>query len=57
MRLYQRDITRHNRMMVLSKMVQVGRTENDIFLKALSFGVTEPTAKSYMKQLYARDQL
>jgi len=36
---------------VLSKMAQFGRCEAEIFAKAMSFGVTEPTARSYVKQL------
>jgi len=42
---------------ILSKMAQFGRTEHEIYEKAMSFGVTEPTARSYMKQLYARGEL
>jgi len=44
-------------MMTLSWMAELGRSEMEIFTKALSFGVTEPTARSYVKQLYARGQL
>jgi len=42
---------------VLSKMADFGASEMAIFEKALSWGVTEPTAKSYIRQLYARKQL
>jgi len=55
--VYQREFARYNRMAVLSKMAQLGRTEHEIYEKAMSFGVTEPTARSYMKQLYARGEL
>jgi len=44
-------------MITLSRMAGLGRTENEIFVKALSFGVTEPTARSYVRQLYARGEL
>ena len=57
MRLYQREITRHIRMEVLSKMAMNGKTDHEIYEKAVGFGVTENTARSYMKQLYARGQL
>ena len=55
--MYQREITRHFRIDVLSKMAQFGRTEHEIYEKAMSFGITESTARSYMKQLYARGEL
>jgi len=42
---------------VLSKMAQFGRSEHEIYEKAISFGVTETTARSYMRQLYARGEL
>jgi len=44
-------------MEILSKMAQFGKTEHEIYEKAVGFGVTESTARSYMKQLYARGQL
>jgi len=42
---------------VLSKMAQFGRSEMEIFAKAMSFGVTESTARSYIRQLHARKEL
>ena len=48
---------RHNRIDQLSIMARRGATENEIFEKALSIGVTKPTAKSYIKALYARGEL
>jgi len=42
---------------VLSKMAQFGRSEHEIYEKAISFGITESTARSYMRQLHARKEL
>ena len=53
----QNTMTRHNRINQLSSMARRGATEYEIFLKALSIGVTEPTAKSYIRELYARGEL
>jgi len=39
---------------VLSKMEQFGRSEHEIYEKAMSWGVTEQTARSYLNQLRAR---
>ena len=50
-------MTRHNRINQLSIMARNGRTEHEIFLKALSIGVTEQTANSYIRELYARGEL
>jgi len=48
---------RHNRIERLSIMARNGRTEDEIFDKALSIGVTEATANSYIRALYARGAL
>jgi len=48
---------RHNRIERFSIMAKNGKSEDEIFDKALSIGVTEATANSYIRALYARGVL
>lgn len=50
-------ITRGQRIMSLGVMARNGLTESQLYNKALAYGVTAKTAKSYIRALYARGEL
>ena len=50
-------ITRGQRIMNLGKMARKGMTESKLYNKALAYGVTDKTARSYIRALYARGEL
>jgi len=43
--------------MALGSQARKGATEQELYNKALFMGVTDSTAKSYIKALYARGEL
>jgi len=54
---HELSITRNRRIMALGEMARKGKTEYYLYDKALAYGVSEKTAKSYIRALYARGEL
>ena len=54
---HELSITRGQRIMSLGVMARNGLNESELYSKALAMGVTDKTAKSYIRALYARGEL
>lgn len=48
-----KESIRSQRLQILLRMAVAGKSYSEIYNKAMSWGISEPTAKSYMKSLSA----
>lgn len=54
---HQLSITRGIRIMALGELARNGMNESNLYNKALAYGITDKTARSYIRALYARGEL